>query len=359
MVEENKITLLQSEENTTSTGSQLRRSKRTRLSGRLSDDGVKKKVKKGSDEKIEGSEVGIYLNSGTDNIVETASRKTILATLRGLRLFAFMPVPAKEILAGWKMRAQAYYLSSGKTDNCSKYAGVYFPALGVNEAKSDFGWIIKCSSSVTSNSTIATGGAAGATSDPWRKIFASFLDDRGDDNCNNCAENLAPFLNKFGWWWQVQQSMALSNIDNAIDNVIDSADCFWRRPDMRFLYDMAMLADWNYSTQTFVERATPYPIIIGFSSTSTSIKPPPSVKSESGKTKSKTGEAKNTGRSTSEGVGRASWCNWRKSSWRDAMAVVKLHNDEFHKFGALAGRTSATAFRKIKPFIQMTRHKPD
>src|SRR6185437_10741238 len=159
-----------------------------------------------------------------------------VSCLTGSRQYVVMPIPeAIRQVYNWPIKNQAMFLSTG-TSNALNFGSVYFPFAGVNEVPEPFlrataGWLIKFSSSQRENA--------------WRARLCTLVQDWiipsgiGYSIMSNYCSELSAFLDKFAFWWQVRLSAALGGD-------------FWERADVRYLYDLARLYDWNNDLKDFV-----------------------------------------------------------------------------------------------------------
>lgn len=132
----------------------------------------------------------------------------------GDRTFAVVDVPFVVHQLGWPHRAQAYYKSTGTSnEDVTNFADVFFPTNGVM-IHPYLGWITKVE----------------APEHSWLPAYCTRLDvDLQHQKLytppivrsyrsrtkkivwtgTNCATLMQPFLSRFEFWWQVQQSAAL------------------------------------------------------------------------------------------------------------------------------------------------------
>jgi hypothetical protein len=112
------------------------------------------------------------------------------------------------------------------TSNEYGFAGVYFPTAGLHESYHKHGWITKFIA-VHEQAHPALYGR-----------FCQLYDELEMGASRTCAKELHGFLRYFATWFQVQQSAALGGE-------------FWLRPDLRFLYDLAI--HFRFDGSDFVE----------------------------------------------------------------------------------------------------------
>lgn len=157
----------------------------------------------------------------------SSQRRTILMNtnlphciLLNGRTFFILPIP--EYVMTIATKNMIYYLSFGKSNRDAGFESVFFPTYGIQETN---GLIVKFTSTRLTD---------------WRVKLCSFHD--VPQICSKLYDN---FLNKFAHWFQVSCSASLGGD-------------FWNRPDMKYLYDLALSYRWDETNHSFILLDEPY-----------------------------------------------------------------------------------------------------
>lgn len=170
--------------------------------------------------------------------VETKRPKVLVKCFEADRQLVAVPLTEKvHKQYHWPIPNQLYYLSSG-TSNESNFPGVYFPMMGISEKLGKL-QILKMLSSLSM---------------AWRSRLCRLVNDLELPLEKRYCILLDNFLNKFRYWFQVQQSAALGGE-------------FWQRPDVQYLRDIALNYSWDNKALDFVEDSAniqqPQDLVIG------------------------------------------------------------------------------------------------
>ena len=157
-----------------------------------------------------------------------------------LRKIVLVSVPDYERDFGYPVKRQAFYMSTGVSNN-NAFTSVYFPIQGINiDEVDDLNKINKINGKQEYARHFFIKMDTYYKDRLWMQAFCEKMDRflSVTEQKLSCVQHYTPIMTMFSYWWQLRISALLGGE-------------FWERPDMMYLQAFAILYKWNHTERKF------------------------------------------------------------------------------------------------------------